>query len=39
MIFMVVTQPQNLIGQEASGIDIEASYRFPMSGLVGCLER
>ncbi|MDY6946941.1 MAG: TonB-dependent receptor [Pseudomonadota bacterium] len=37
MIFMVVTQPQNLIGQEASGIDVEASYRFPMAGLVGAL--
>ncbi len=37
MIFMVITQPQNLIGQEASGIDVEASYRFPMSGLVGAL--
>jgi iron complex outermembrane receptor protein len=37
MIFMVVTQPQNLIGQEASGIDVEASYRFPMSSLVGAL--
>lgn len=30
-IFMVVTQPQNLIGQKASGIDVEASYRFPLS--------
>ncbi len=37
MIFMVVTQPQNLIGREASGIDVEASYRFPMSSLVGAL--
>ncbi|WP_116812372.1 TonB-dependent receptor domain-containing protein [Steroidobacter cummioxidans] len=37
MIFMVVTQPQNLIGQKASGIDLEASYRFPMSGLIGSL--
>ncbi|WP_129643195.1 TonB-dependent receptor domain-containing protein [Peristeroidobacter agariperforans] len=37
MIFMVITQPQNLIGQQASGIDVEASYRFPMSGLVGAL--
>jgi outer membrane receptor protein involved in Fe transport len=37
MIFMVVTQPQNLIGQKASGVDVEASYRFPMSGLVGAL--
>jgi outer membrane receptor protein involved in Fe transport len=36
-LFMVVTQPQNLIGQEASGIDVEASYRFPMSGLVSAL--
>ncbi|HEY6640895.1 TonB-dependent receptor plug domain-containing protein [Povalibacter sp.] len=36
-IFMVVTQPQNLIGQEASGIDVEASYRFPMASLVGSL--
>jgi outer membrane receptor protein involved in Fe transport len=31
MIFMVITQPQNLIGQKESGIDLEASYRFPMS--------
>lgn len=37
MIFMVITQPQNLIGQEASGIDVEASYRFPMSSLVSAL--
>lgn len=36
-LFMVVTQPQNLIGQQASGIDVEASYRFPMSSLVGAL--
>jgi outer membrane receptor protein involved in Fe transport len=33
-IFMVLTQPQNLIGQEASGIDVEASYRFPLSSVV-----
>ncbi|HEY6640894.1 TonB-dependent receptor plug domain-containing protein [Povalibacter sp.] len=33
-LFMVVTQPQNLIGQRASGIDIEASYRFPLAGVV-----
>nr|WP_298720420.1 TonB-dependent receptor [uncultured Steroidobacter sp.] len=37
MIYMVITQPQNLIGQKASGIDIEASYRFPMSTLIGSL--
>jgi outer membrane receptor protein involved in Fe transport len=37
LIFMVVTQPQNLIGQEASGIDVEASYRFPMDNLIGAL--
>jgi iron complex outermembrane receptor protein len=36
-IFMVITQPQNLIGQKASGIDIEASYRFPMSSLIPAL--
>jgi len=34
-LFMVVTQPQNLIGQRASGIDVEASYRFPLSRLNG----
>jgi len=37
MIHMVITQPQNLIGQKASGLDIEASYRFPMASLVGSL--
>jgi iron complex outermembrane receptor protein len=36
-LFMVVTQPQNLIGQEASGIDIEASYRFSLADIVGSL--
>ncbi len=34
-IFEVITQPQNLIGQTASGIDLEASYRLPVSSLVG----
>ena len=37
MVYMVITQPQNLIGQQASGIDIEASYRFPMSSMVAAL--
>ncbi|GFE89857.1 TonB-dependent receptor plug domain-containing protein [Steroidobacter agaridevorans] len=36
-LFMVITQPQNLIGQQASGIDVETSYRFPMSSLVSAL--
>jgi outer membrane receptor protein involved in Fe transport len=36
-IFEVITQPQNLIGQKESGIDVEASYRLPMSSLVGAL--
>jgi len=34
-IFEVITQPQNLIGQQASGIDLETSYRMPMSSIVG----
>ncbi|WP_129643199.1 TonB-dependent receptor domain-containing protein [Peristeroidobacter agariperforans] len=34
-IFEVITQPQNLIGQQASGVDVETSYRFPLSGIVG----
>ncbi|HEY6640893.1 TonB-dependent receptor plug domain-containing protein [Povalibacter sp.] len=34
-IFTVITQPQNLIGQTTSGIDVEASYRFPLAGIVG----
>ncbi|MCC6914642.1 MAG: TonB-dependent receptor [Rhodospirillaceae bacterium] len=33
-IFMVVTQPENLIGQKAAGIDFEASYRFQLADLV-----
>ena len=33
-IFMVVTQPQNLIGQKTSGVDVEASYNFPLANLV-----
>jgi outer membrane receptor protein involved in Fe transport len=36
-LFQVVTQPQNLIGQRASGIDVEASYRFSLSDVVGPL--
>jgi iron complex outermembrane recepter protein len=36
-IFEVITQPENLIGQKASGIDVEASYRFPMTSLIGAL--
>jgi outer membrane receptor protein involved in Fe transport len=34
LIFLVVTQPENLIGQKASGIDFEASYRFPVADIV-----
>nr|WP_298720393.1 TonB-dependent receptor [uncultured Steroidobacter sp.] len=34
-IFEVITQPQNLIGQKASGIDVETSYRFPLSSIAG----
>jgi iron complex outermembrane recepter protein len=34
-IFEVITQPQNLLGQKASGIDVETSYRLPMSSIVG----
>ncbi|MGE3333566.1 MAG: TonB-dependent receptor [Rhodospirillaceae bacterium] len=34
LIFLVVTQPENLIGQKASGIDFEASYRFQLADLV-----
>jgi outer membrane receptor protein involved in Fe transport len=34
LIFQVVTQPENLIGQQAEGMDFEASYRFPLSDLV-----
>ena len=29
-LFQVITEPQNLIGQTARGIDFEASYRVPM---------
>ncbi len=34
LIFQVVTQPENLIGQQAEGIDLEASYRFAMADIV-----
>ena len=34
LIFLVVTQPENLIGQKANGIDFEASYRFQLADLV-----
>jgi len=34
LIFTVVTQPENLIGQKANGIDFEASYRFQLADLV-----
>jgi len=33
-IFLVVTQPENLIGQKASGIDFEATYRFRLADIV-----
>ncbi|MCA0201723.1 MAG: TonB-dependent receptor, partial [Proteobacteria bacterium] len=34
LIFLVVTQPENLIGQKANGIDFEASYRFQLADIV-----
>jgi outer membrane receptor protein involved in Fe transport len=34
-LFQVITEPENLIGQTARGIDFEASYRVPMSTFVG----
>ncbi len=34
LIFQVVTQPENLIGQQAEGMDFEASYRFPLADIV-----
>lgn len=36
-IFEVITAPENLIEQKTSGIDIDASYRVPMSNLVGSM--
>ncbi len=33
-VFMVITQPENLIGQKANGIDFEASYRFQLADIV-----
>lgn len=32
-IELIVTQPQNILSQEAAGYDVEASYRFPLSTL------
>jgi hypothetical protein len=34
-LFQVITEPENLIGQSARGIDFEAGYRVPMSTFVG----
>jgi outer membrane receptor protein involved in Fe transport len=34
LIHTVVTQPENLIGQQAEGMDFEASYRFPLADIV-----
>ncbi|MGE3333567.1 MAG: TonB-dependent receptor [Rhodospirillaceae bacterium] len=34
LIFLVVTQPENLIGQKANGIDFEASYRIQLADIV-----
>ncbi len=33
LIFLVVTQPENLLGQKADGIDFETSYRFPLADI------
>ena len=33
-LFQVITEPENLIGQKARGIDFEASYRMALSDLV-----
>jgi outer membrane receptor protein involved in Fe transport len=33
LIFLVVTQPENLLGQKADGLDFETSYRFPLAGI------
>jgi len=33
LIFLVVTQPENLLGQKADGVDFEASYRFALADI------
>ncbi len=33
LIFLVVTQPENLLGQKADGIDFETSYRFALADI------
>lgn len=37
LIDMVLAQPQNLLSQDTSGWDIEASYRYPLSNLSSAL--
>lgn len=34
----VAVQPANILAQKATGFDIEVSYSFPLSGLIGALD-